>query len=50
MYALVLICNFLFADFSFEYLSIIAGTVVFAVVSVRAQRNKEVKYCRLYII
>lgn len=33
---------FVFADFSFEYLSLLAGTIVFAVVSVRAQRKKEV--------
>ena len=36
-----------FSDFSFEYISLLVGVVAFAVVSVRAQRKKEVKFCRL---
>ena len=36
--------QFLFIDFSFEYLSILAGTLVFAVVSVKAQMKKEVNF------
>ena len=36
--------QFLFVDFSFEYLSILAGTLVFAVVSVKAQMKKEVNF------
>ena len=35
---------FLFADFSFEYLSLLAGVVAFAVISVRAQRKKKVEF------
>ena len=35
--------EFLFADFSFEYVSLLVGVVAFAVISVRAQRKKEVK-------
>ena len=37
--------QFFFIDFSFEYLSILAGTLVFAVVSVKAQMKKEVNFC-----
>ena len=43
------VCIILFVDFCFEYLSILAGAIVFAVVSVKAQMKKEVNFLFVFI-
>lgn len=46
----ICVCVIIVVDFSFEYLSILAGTLVFAVVSVRAQMKKEVNFLFFLIL